>query len=76
MGGLNIDDILSVYPTASNALIWIAYIFEVDKKIMQMDDKQVGKHVKYMMICMKDRILHTKSDLSEMTALDFGEIFF
>jgi hypothetical protein len=76
LGGLNMCDILDIYPAASNAVIWLAYLLEVDNKISTMSDEDLGKKIKIMLIDFKKRTLYRTSDLSEQLKANCGEIPF
>ena len=49
-GGLNIKDIISIYPNMSTSVVWISYLFEIDKKLAEMNDEELGKNIKHLLV--------------------------
>ena len=75
-GGLNVCDILDIYPMASNAVIWIAYLLELDNKILNTSDEKIGKQVKIMLVDLKKNALFRTSNLQHEIKTMCGEIPF
>lgn len=75
-GGLNVCDILDIYPMASNAVIWIAYLLELDNKILNTSDENLGKQVKIMLIDLKKNAIFRTSNLQHKMNTTCGEIPF
>jgi hypothetical protein len=75
-GGLNMCDILDIYPIASNAVIWIAYLLELDNKILNTSDEKIGKYVKIMLIDLKNNAIFRTSNLQHEIKTVCGEIPF
>jgi hypothetical protein len=75
-GGVNVGDIVSVYPTLSTAIVWITYLFETDKKLNALSDEELGKKIKYMLINFGDKSIHRTSDLQKVEKIVSGEIPF
>jgi hypothetical protein len=66
-GGVNVQDIVKVYPILSTAVVWIAYLFESDKKLINMSDEDIGKKIKYMLINFIEKSISRSSDLIKNT---------
>jgi hypothetical protein len=75
-GGLNICDILDIYPVASDAVIWIAYLLELDNKILNTSDEKIGKYVKIMLVDLKNNAIFRTSNLQNKINTMCGEIPF
>lgn len=75
-GGLNIKDITDIYPSISTSVVWISYLFEIDKKLADMGDEELGKSIKQMLVDFGDKSLYRKSDLQDKEKAMFGEIPF
>ena len=76
LGGINVSDIVSKYPALSSSVIWISYLFKVDKKLQTMSDEEIGKAVKYMLINITDKVIYRESSLEDEEEILFGEIPF
>jgi len=75
-GGLNVTDILDIYPTASNAVIWIAYLLELDNKILNTSDEKIGKYVKIILVDLKKNAIFRTSNLHHEMKTMCGEVPF
>jgi len=75
-GGLNLREILEVYPSLETSVIWITYIFEIEKKISEMSDEELGKNIKHLLIDFGDKSMYRTSDLKEKEPAIFGEVAF
>lgn len=75
-GGLNTSDIYSIYPPAMDAIIWVAYLMEIDKKIMNTSNENIGKTVKTMLINLKDKKFYKNGKLRTPLNIICGEIPF
>jgi len=75
-GGVNLGDIVSVYPTLSTAVVWVTYLFETDKKLNDMSDGELGKKIKHMLINFGDKSIYRTSSLQKPEKIIFGEIPF
>ena len=75
-GGLNIKDITNIYPSMSTGIIWISYLFEIEKKIADMNDEELGKNIKQILVDFGDKSLYRSSDLKKKEETIFGEIPF
>lgn len=75
-GGVNTKDLVSKFPALSTSFIWIAYLFELDKKLQIMSNEDIGKTVKYMLINMSDKTIYRESTLDTDEKILFGEIPF
>jgi hypothetical protein len=75
-GGLNISDMIDVFPKLSTAVIWISYLFEVDKKLSDMNDDELGKNIKYMLISFSDKAIYRTPNLEKKEKAMFGEVPF
>jgi hypothetical protein len=72
VGGLNIKDLVSKYSSLSTSVIWISYLFNLEKKMQDMTDEEIGKKVKYMLINITDKIIYR----DDGSACDDEEIIF
>jgi hypothetical protein len=54
-GGLNLKEIVDIYPTLSTAMVWIVYLFETNKKLSSISDEELGRKIKYMLINFSDK---------------------
>jgi hypothetical protein len=75
-GGLNLKEILCSYPSLSTSVIWIAYLFDLDKKVKELDEEEIGKRIKYMLINISDKAIYRTSNLEESEDMLFGEVPF
>ena len=75
-GGLNIREIVKIYPIISTSIVWIAYLFETDKKLNNLSDDELGKKIKYMLINFGDNILYRNSKLQNPEDIIVGDIPF
>lgn len=75
-GGVNVKDIVSIYPTLSTAVVWITYLFETDKKLNSMRDEDLGKKIKHMLINFGDKSIRRTSGLQPKEDIVVGEIPF
>ena len=75
-GGLNFNDILTMYPALSDSVVWISYLFEIDKKVSEMSDDELGKQIKNILVNFCDQTLYRTSDLNNKENTIFGEIPF
>ena len=75
-GGLNIKDVLSIYPSLSTSVVWISYLFEIDKKLAEMNDEELGKNIKHLLVNFGDQSLYRTSDLHEKESAMCGEVPF
>lgn len=75
-GGLNVNEIVKVYPKLSTSVIWIAYLFEVDKSFSNLSDEELGKKIKYLLVNFSDKLIYRNSDLKTSEDLMFGDIPF
>lgn len=75
-GGLNVKDVITVFPKLTTAVVWISYLFEIDKKISEMNDEDLGKNIKYMLINFTDRAIYRSPDLHKSERAKCGEIPF
>lgn len=75
-GGMNIRDIINVYPTLSSSIVWISYIFETEKKINSMTDAELGKKIKHMLINFTDKTISRTTDMKTPEKIIVGEIIF
>lgn len=75
-GGVNLGDIVSVYPTLSTAVVWVTYLFETDKKLNDMSDAELGKKIKHMLINFDDKSIYRTSSLQKSEKIIVGEIPF
>lgn len=75
-GGVNVKNLVSKYPALSTSVIWIAYLLEVDKKIQEMSDEEIGKSIKCMLINISDKSIYRDSSVEIKEELLFGEIPF
>jgi hypothetical protein len=76
LGGINVKDIVSKYPALSTSVIWVSYVFQLEKKLQTMSDEEIGKAVKYMLISITDKAIYKESTLENEEELIFGEIPF
>lgn len=74
-GGINVKDIVSIYPTLSSAIIWIAYLFETEKKINKLSDEELGKKIKHLIINFGDRIIY-RNEIDKPETIIAGEVQF
>lgn len=75
-GGVNLGDIVSVYPTLSTAVVWVTYLFETDKKLNDMSDAELGKKIKHMLINFDEKSIYRTSSLQKSEKIIVGEIPF
>ena len=54
-GGLNLRELVDIYPSLSTAIVWIAYLFETNKKLSAISDEELGKKIKYMLINFSEK---------------------
>lgn len=76
IGGIKIKELISKYPSVSSSIIWISYLFEIDKKLETMSDEEVGKSIKYMLINISDKVMYRDANLKTPEDILFGEIPF
>jgi hypothetical protein len=72
-GGINVRDILSF---VKSPVVWISYLFEVDKKLSDMSDAEIGKAIKTVLIDFGDKALYRDSEMKKKEPMLFGEIPF
>ena len=75
-GGLNIREIVKIYPLLSTSIIWIAYLFETDKILHSLSDDELGKKIKFLLINFSDNILYRNSNLENPEKIIVGDIPF
>jgi len=75
-GGINMCDIINLYPTLSSSIVWISYLFETEKKMNNMTDAELGKKIKHMLINFTDKTINRTSDLKTPEKIIVGEIRF
>ena len=75
-GGVNIKDLITYYPKLSTTVIWISYLFDLDKKIENLDEEEIGKKIKYMLINISDKAIYREPTLDKSEEILFGEIPF
>jgi hypothetical protein len=75
-GGINVKNLLSIYPALSTSVIWIAYSFYSDKNLQTINDESIGKYTKFMFLYINDKFIYRKSLLEDGEDLLFGEIPF
>lgn len=75
-GGVNTKKLMDKYPSISTSILWIAYLFEMDEKIENMSDGEIGKSIKHMLINISDKAIYRESSLEEREDILFGEIPF
>jgi hypothetical protein len=74
-GGVNVRDLVSKYPSLAYAVIWVSYIFEIDKKINTMTNEELGKSIKHMYITISGKTINRGEFLDDEEII-FGEITF
>ena len=75
-GGLNIREIVKIYPLLSTSIIWIVYLFETDKILHSLSDADLGKKIKFLLINFSDNILYRNSNLENPEKIIVGDIPF
>ena len=75
-GGLNIREIVKIYPLLSTSIIWIAYLFETDKILHSLSDDELGKKIKFLLINFSDNILYRNSKMENPEEIIVGDIPF
>ena len=75
-GGLNIREIVKIYPLLSTSIIWITYLFETDKILHSLSDDELGKKIKFLLINFSDNILYRNSNLENPEKIIVGDIPF
>jgi hypothetical protein len=75
-GGLNLKEILCSYPSLSTSVIWISYLFDLDKIVKDLDEEEIGKRIKYMLINISDKAIYRAPNLEESEDILFGEVPF
>ena len=75
-GGLNIREIIKIYPLLSTSIIWIAYLFETDKILHSLSDDELGKKIKFLLINFSDNILYRNSKMENPEEIIVGDIPF
>lgn len=75
-GGINIRELLTYYPKLSTSVIWISYLFDLDKKLETLDEEEIGKKIRHMLINITDKKIFRESSLDESEEIIFGEIPF
>ena len=76
LGGVNVKDLVSKFPALSTSVIWIAYLFDLDKKLQSMSNEDIGNTVRYMLINLSDKTIYRDSTLDTDEEILFGEIPF
>lgn len=76
LGGVNVKDLVSNYPALSTSVIWISYLFEMDKKLKNMSDEEIGKSIRCMLINVSDKVIYREPSLETEEDILFGEIPF
>jgi hypothetical protein len=72
-GGIKVSDILSF---VKSPVVWISYLFEVDKKLSDMSDAEIGKAIKTILIDFSDKALYRDPEMKKKEPLLFGKIPF
>ena len=75
-GGLNVREIVKIYPLLSTSIIWITYLFETDKILHSLSDDELGKKIKFLLINFSDNILYRNSNLENPEKIIVGDIPF
>jgi hypothetical protein len=75
-GGIRIRDMVEKYKSISTSIVWISYLFEIDKKLESMSDADIGKSIKYMLVNINEKVLYRDADLKIPEDILFGEIPF
>jgi hypothetical protein len=75
-GGIRVKDIVEKYKFISTSIVWISYLFEIDKKLESMSDVDIGKSIKYMLVNINEKVLYRDGDLKTPEDILFGEIPF
>jgi hypothetical protein len=75
-GGIRVKDIVEKYKSISTSIVWISYLFEIDKKLENMSDADIGKSIKYMLVNINEKVLYRDADLKTPEDMVFGEIPF
>ena len=75
-GGLNIREIVKIYPLLSTSIIWIVYLFETDKILHSLSDDELGKKIKFLLINFSDNILYRNSKMENPEEIIVGDIPF
>ena len=73
LGGVNVKDLIERFPSISSSSILISYIFDLEKKIKNMNAEEIGKTIKHIMINFTDKVIYRDNKSEEML---FGEIPF
>jgi hypothetical protein len=75
-GGIRIKDLVSKYKSISTSIMYISYLFEIDKKLESISAEDIGKSIKYMLVNINEKILYRDVDLKTPEYIIFGEIPF
>jgi hypothetical protein len=75
-GGIRIKDMVEKYKSISTPIVWISYLFEIDKKLKNMNDADIGKSIKYMLVNINEKVLYRDTNLKNPEDIIFGEIPF
>jgi hypothetical protein len=76
-GGIRIKDILNKFTNTTSPLMWVSYLFEIDKKLENMTDVEISESIKHMLVNISDKIIERGDPESkESEEISFGEIPF
>lgn len=73
IGGLNSKDI---YPMLSTAVVWISYVLDTENAVSKMNDEELGKCIKHLLIDCSNNALYRTPDLKKAENILFGQIPF
>jgi hypothetical protein len=73
-GGLNVCDILDIYPMLYDSIMWVVYILEPHNVFKKTLDK--NNHIKYMIIDLKNNNIFRSPNLNNEKKIICGEIPF
>jgi hypothetical protein len=78
-GGIRIKDIVNKFTNTTSPLMWVSYLFEMDKKLENMTDEEISESIKHMLVNISDKIIERdpeSKESEESEEISFGEIPF
>jgi hypothetical protein len=69
-GGVNANDLIHKYKALSSSVIWISYLFNIEKKLKDTSDEEIGKQIRYILVNCTDKVMHTFKDNRDESKID------
>lgn len=80
-GGINIKDLVNRYKSISSSVLFISYLFKIEKKMQENSDEEIGRQIRHVLIDVTDKIIYRykgdkSDDIDETDEIIFGDIPF